>query len=120
MQGFGLVILPVVLYGFETWSLTLKEKHRLRVSENRVLGRIFGPKRDEIRIIGGWREVRNEELHSLYSSPNIIRMIMSRRMKWSGHVARMGREGMHIRFWWESQKERDPWEDLDVGRRILL
>jgi hypothetical protein len=68
----------VVLYGCETWSLTLREEHRLRVFENRVLRRIFEPKRDE--VIGGWRKLHNEELHNLYCSPNIIRMIKSRRM----------------------------------------
>jgi hypothetical protein len=82
------IILPVVLYGHETWSLTLREEHRLRVFENRVLRRIFGPKRDEMR--GGWRKLHNEELHNLYSSPSIIRMIMSRSMRWADHVARMG------------------------------
>jgi hypothetical protein len=68
----------VVLYGCETWSLTLREEHRLRVFENRVLRRIFGPRRDE--VTGDWRKLRNEELHNLYSSPNIITMIKSRRM----------------------------------------
>jgi hypothetical protein len=84
------IILPVLLYGCETWSLTLREEHRLRVLENRVLRRIFGPKRDE--VTGEWRKLHNEELHILYSSPNIIRQIKSRRMKWAGHVARMGEE----------------------------
>jgi hypothetical protein len=99
------IILPVVLHGCETWSLTLREEHRLRVFENRVPRRIFGPMRDE--VIGGWRKLHNEELHNLYSSPSIIRIIKSRRMRWAGHVALMGRRGMHIGFWWESQKERD-------------
>jgi hypothetical protein len=81
------VILLVVLYGCETWSLTLGEKHRLRVLENRVLRRIFGPKREEDR---SWRKLHNDELHSLYSSPNIVRVIKSRRMRWAGHVARIG------------------------------
>jgi hypothetical protein len=81
------IILPVVLYGCETWSLTLKEEHRLRVFENRVLRRIFGPKRDE--VTGGWRKLHNEELHGLYSSPSIVRVIKARRMRWAGHVARM-------------------------------
>jgi hypothetical protein len=76
------------LYGCETWSLTLREEHRLRVFENRVLKRIFGPKRDE--EIGGWRKLHNEELHNLYSSPSIIIMIKSRRMRWAGYVARKG------------------------------
>jgi hypothetical protein len=82
------IILPVVLYGSKTWSLTLREEHRLRVFENRVLRRIFGPERDE--VTGGWRELHNEELHGLYSSPSIVRVIKARRMKWVGHVARMG------------------------------
>jgi hypothetical protein len=73
------IILPVVLYGCETWSLTLREEHRLRVFENRVLRRIFGPNRDE--VTGDWRKLHNEELHSLYSSPSIIRMIKSRSMR---------------------------------------
>jgi hypothetical protein len=79
----------VVLYGCETWFLILREEHKLRVFENRVLRRIFGPKRDE--VTGGWRKLHNEELHNLYSSQNIIRMIKSRRMRWTGYVARMGR-----------------------------
>jgi hypothetical protein len=82
------IILPVVLYGCETWSLTVKEEHKLRVFENRVLRRIFLPKRDG--VTGGWRKLYNEELHNLYSSPSIIRIIKSRRMRWAGHVARMG------------------------------
>jgi hypothetical protein len=79
-----------VLYGCETRSLTLREEHRLRVFENRVLRRIFRPTRDEVR--GDWRKLHNEELHILYSSPNIIRRIKSRRIRWAGHVARMGME----------------------------
>jgi hypothetical protein len=102
---YKIIILSVVLYGCESWSLTLREEHRLRVFEIRVLRRIFGPKRDE--VTGGWRKLHNEELHNLYSSTSIIRVINSRRMRWAGHAARMGREGMHIGYWWESQKERD-------------
>jgi hypothetical protein len=78
----------VVLYGCETWSLTLREEYRLRVFENRVLRRILGSKKE----VGGWRKLHNEELHNLYSSPNTIRMIKSRRMRWAGNVERMGRE----------------------------
>jgi hypothetical protein len=78
----------VVLYECETWSVILREEHRLRVFENRVLRRIFGPKRDE--VTGEWRKLPNEELHDLCSSPSIIRIIKSRRMIWAGHVARIG------------------------------
>jgi hypothetical protein len=82
------IILPVVLYGCETWSLTLREEHRLGVFENRALKRLFGPRRDE--VTGEWRKLHNEELHDLCSSPSIIKIIKSRRMRWVGHVARMG------------------------------
>jgi hypothetical protein len=76
-----------VLYGRETWSLTFREDHGLRVFENRVLRKIFGPKREEG---GPWRKLHNDELHSLPSSPNIVRVIKSGRMRWAGHVAHMG------------------------------
>jgi hypothetical protein len=75
------------------------------VFETRVLRRIFGPKRDE--MIGGWRKLHNEELQNLYFSSSIIRMIKSRRKRWAGNVAGMGRRIMHVGLWWESQKERD-------------
>jgi hypothetical protein len=84
------VILPVFLYGCETWTVTLREEHRLRVFENRVLRRIFGTKRDE--VTGEWRKLHSGELHNSCSSPNIIRQIKSRRMRWAGHVARMGED----------------------------
>ena len=90
----GYSFLPFVLYGFETWSLTLREERRLRVFENSVLRRVFGPKRDE--VTGEWRKLHNEELSDLYSLPNIVRVVKSRRMRWAGHVARMGEErGVH-------------------------
>jgi hypothetical protein len=79
----------VVLYGCETWSLTVREEHKLRVFENRVLRRIFGPKRDG--MTGGWRKLYNKELLDLYSSPGIIKIIKPRRIRWVGQVARMGR-----------------------------
>jgi hypothetical protein len=82
------IIQSVVLYGCETWSPTLREEHRLRVFENRVLRRICGPKRDE--VMAEWRKLLSEELHNLCSSPDIIRQIKSRRMRWAGHVACMG------------------------------
>jgi hypothetical protein len=97
--------LPVFLYGCETWSLTVREEHNLRLFEKRVLRRIFGPKRDE--VVGGWRKLHNEELHNLYSSPSIIRIIKSKTMKWAGHVARIGRRGTRRGYWWENHSERD-------------
>jgi hypothetical protein len=90
------VILPVVLYGCESWSLTLREECRLRVFENKVLRRIFGPKRDE--VTGEWRRLHNEELYALYSLPNTIRVIKSRRQRWAGHEAGRGRGGMPTGF----------------------
>jgi hypothetical protein len=83
-------MVPVALYGCETWSLTLREEHRLGVFENRVLRIMFGPKRDE--VTGELRKLQNEELHNLYSSPNIVREIQSRIIRWTGHVVRMGEE----------------------------
>jgi hypothetical protein len=109
------LILPIVLYGCETWSLTLGGGgHRLRVFENSVL-RIFGPEREED---GSWRKLRNDELHTLYSSPNIVRVIKSR-MRWTGHVTRMGGEVFTV-FWLGDPKVRDHWENLDVGERMTL
>jgi hypothetical protein len=98
------IILPVVLCGCETWSLTLREEHRLRVFANRVLRRIFGPKR--IKVTVEWRKLHNGEPHNLYSSPDIIRQIKSRRIRWAGHVARTGEGKKCTGFWRESPKEK--------------
>jgi hypothetical protein len=102
------IILPVVLYGCETWSLTLREEHRRRVFENRVLRGIFGLKRDE--VTGEWRRLHNEELYDLYSSPNIMRVIKSRRMRWAGHVARMGRREVHTGFLLGGLRKETTWK----------
>jgi hypothetical protein len=88
------MILPPVLYGYGTWSLTLKEEYLLRVLENRMLRRIFRPKKDE--VTGGWRKLHNEEFRNLYSSSIIMRMIQSTRMRLAKHVARMARGEMYI------------------------
>jgi hypothetical protein len=85
---YRIIIVPVVLYGCEAWSLTLREERRLKVFENRVLRRLFGPKRDN--ITGEWRKLQNHELNDLYSLPNSVWVVKSRRMRWAGHVARMG------------------------------
>ena len=87
---YRIIILPVVLHGCENLSLTLREERKLRVFKNMVLRRIFGPRRDE--VMGEWRRLHNEELNDLYCSPNIVRVIKSRRMRWAGHVASMGEE----------------------------
>jgi hypothetical protein len=94
------------------------EECRLRVFENRVLRRIFGLKWDE--VTGEWRKLHNEELRDLYTSPSIIRILKSKRMRWAGHVARMGRRATLIDYWWESQTERDHKEDQDVDGWIIL
>jgi hypothetical protein len=94
IKVYRTIILPMALYWCETWSLTLREECRLRVFENRVLRRVFGPKRDE--VTGEWRKLHNEELNDLYSLPNIVQVVKSRRMRWAGHVVRMGEDrGMH-------------------------
>ena len=110
------IILPVVLYGCETWSLTLREESKLRVFENKVLRRIFGPKRDE--VTGEWRKLHNIELHSLYKSPDIVKVVKSRRLRWAGHVARMEAERGVYKVWSGIPEGRRPlgrprrrWED---------
>ena len=97
IKVYGTIILPVVLYRCKTWSLTLREERKLRVFEIMVLRRIFGPRRGE--VTGEWRRLHNEKLNDLYSSPNIVRVIKSRRTRWAGHVARMGEErGVYVRI----------------------
>ena len=103
------IILPVGLYGFETWSLTLREQRRLRVFENMVLRRIFGLKRAE--VTGKWRKLHNEELNDLYCSPSIFRVIKSRRMRWVGHVAPMGGQERRIQnFGGETRGKETTWD----------
>jgi hypothetical protein len=110
------IILPVVLYGGETWSLTLREERRLRVFESRMLRRVFRPKRDE--VTGEWKKLQNEELNDLYSLLNIVRVVKSRRMRWAGHVVRIGKDrGVHRVLVGKPEKKRPlgrprrRWED---------
>ena len=105
------LIFRVVLYGCETWSLTLREKRRMSVFENRVLSRIFGLNRDE--VISKQRKLHNEEHYDLYSSPNIVQVIKLRRMRCAGHIPRMGGGDAHTPFWWGNLRERCSLEDLE-------
>jgi len=111
-------ILPVVLYGCETWPLTMREKRKLRVFESMVLRRIFGPRRDE--VTGEWRRFHNEEINDVYSSPKIMRVIKSRRMRWAGNVARMGEDKGCIGSWWGNRREGNHWGDLGVDGWVIL
>jgi len=118
LKIYRTMITPVFLYGCETWSLTMMEERRLRVFENRVLRRLFGPRGDE--VTGKWRKIYNEELNDLYSSSNTVLVINSRRMRWVGHVARMGERRGAYRVWWGILKERDHFGDPCVDGRIIL
>jgi hypothetical protein len=116
IRAYRTITLPVVLYGCETWSLTLREEQRLKVFENRVLSKIFGPKRGE--VTWEWRRLHNEELDDLYSSPNIIRVIKLRRIRWAAHVACMGQKRGAYRILVGRPEGRQPlgrprcrWED---------
>ena len=106
------------MYGCEAWSLTLREERKLRVFENMVLRRIFGPRRAE--VMGEWRRLHNEELSDLYSSPNIVRVIKSRRMRWAGHVARMGEERVAYRALVGKPEGKRPVGNLGVDGWIIL
>jgi hypothetical protein len=113
LKIYRTIISSVGFYGCENCSLTLSEERRLRVSENRVLRRIFGLKRDE--VTESWRKLHNDELHNLYFSSSIIRMIKSRKVRWAGHVVSMGQRKIYIEYWWECQKEGDHKEYLTLG-----
>jgi hypothetical protein len=110
--------LPVVLHGCETWSFTLSEEHKLRVFENRVLRRIFGHKRDE--VTGECRKLNKLELNDLYCSPNIERVIKSRRMRLSVACSMYGVGEVCTGFWWGNLRERDHLEYPGIDGRIIL
>ena len=111
------IILSVVFYGCETWSLILRKERELRVFENMVLRSVFEPRRDE--VTGEWRRLHNQELNDLYSSPNIVWVIKSRRMRWAGHVARMGEERGVYRVLVGKPEGRDHWGGLGVDGWII-
>jgi hypothetical protein len=112
------IIVPVVLYGCETRSLTLREERRLKLFESRAVRRIFGPKRDE--VTGEWRTLHNEELNDLYCSPNIVPLIKSKRMRWERQAASMGKSRGVYRVWWGNLRERDNLGDKGLDGRIIL
>jgi hypothetical protein len=91
--------------GKKTWSLILRDEHKRRAFASRMLRGIFGLKREELR--GGWRKLHNEELHNFYSSPNIIKTIISSKMRWAQHVAGVGKKRSIFKFWWGNLKNRD-------------
>jgi hypothetical protein len=107
----------ILLARFTPYVSEVTGDHLCGFRRNRVLRNIFGPEREED---GWWRKLHNDELHSLYSSPNIVRVVKSRRVRWVGHVARMGERGVFTGFWLEGPKARDHWEDLGIGGGITL
>jgi len=113
---YRIIILPVVLYGWENWSLTLREERRLWVFENRVMRRIFGHRWDE--VTGEWSKLHNGELNDLYSSSNIVRVIKSRRMRWAGKV--WGKGEAYTVFGGGNLRERDHFGERSVDGRIIL
>jgi len=112
------IILLIVLYVCESWSLALREEHRLSMFENRVLRKIFGARRDE--VAGEWIKLHIEEINDLHASPNIVRVIKSRRMRWTGHVARMGEERGVYRVLVGKPEGKSHWGDLGVDGCIIL
>jgi len=106
------------MYGYETWSLILREERRLKVFENRTLRRIFGPKRDQ--VTGEWGKLHKEELNDLYSSPNIVQVIKSRRMRWAGNVARIGEGRGVYRVFVGKPEGKRPLERPGVDGIIIL
>jgi hypothetical protein len=118
IKVYRTVISPVVLYECVTWSLIVREGRRLTVCENRVMRRIFRPKRDE--VTGKWRKPLNEELNDLRCLPTFVRVIKSRRMRWVGHVAGWGRGEVCTGFWWGNLRERDYWADSGVDGIIII
>jgi hypothetical protein len=117
IEIYRIIISSVVLYGCETWSLKLREERSL-MSENRVLRRIFGSKRDE--VTKEWRKLQIEELNDLYSSPSIFRVIKSRRMRWAGHVARMGESRVVYRVLVGKPEGKNHLRDPFVDGRLIL
>ena len=115
---YGTIILPVVLYGRETCSLTVREERRLRVFENRALRRIFEPKGGE--VTGEWRQLHNEKLNDLYTLLNIIRVVKSIRMRWAVRVAHLGRRELHTGFRWVNLREIDHLAAPGVDGRIIV
>jgi len=96
----------------------LREERKLRLYDNMVMRRIFGPRREQVK--GEWRRLHNEELNDLYSSPNIVRVIKSRKMRWAGHVAHMSEERVCVGSWWGNRKDGDHWGNLGVDGCIIL